>query len=284
MIQTAMSQVRRSSITKFKRTSDLAVLVLTILGAWGDRAWAHQKWLWPNVFVAENAPAWVSFDVTWGDHPFTAEEGVGEQPLWIVDSAGGRTAPDQVLIGKTKTAAEVELTKPGTYRIEAVDPPNYWTQLEVDGKQQWIQKPKNEAPAGKVTRSDLYYSKAATYVTLGEPTDLPPPAEKEPLDVVPKTHPARVRAGESLALAVLSYGKPAADARINIFGPAAAGHDPDQVIKCDEQGLALFRPDVPGRHLLACDMERPVANDPKADIYSFHVYLTLWVSPREKEK
>jgi hypothetical protein len=243
---------------------------------------AHQKWLWPNRFSADEPPVWVSFDVTWSDQPFTADQGAADQALWIVDPQGRRSAPPEAFAGKTKTTAEAELTAPGTYRLEAVDPPTYWTRLEVNGKEQWHKVPKSEAPAGKITRSDLYYSKAVAYVTVGKPSPLSAPDKKEPMDIQPQTHPSLLATGEEVALRTLLYSQPAGDAQIKVFGPSASGHDPDETIDCDDQGVAKFRPSAPGRYLVSCEMERTAKDDPKADIHSFNVFLTLWVKPAEK--
>jgi hypothetical protein len=247
-----------------------------------SRCAAHQKWLSPNFFVSEKGPVWLSFDVTWSDQPFAAEAGVGERPLWVVEPSGKRAAPPHVFVGKTKSVAEVELTQPGTYRLESVDPVSYWTRIEEDGKERWIAKPKNEVTGAKITRSDLYWSKAVAYVTLGEPTEIPPPDDAEPLAIRTDSHPNQIRAGQPLELRVLSYGKPLGKAKIKVFSPDSAGHDPEQEIACDENGIAAFEAGSPGRYLLSCESEREVADDPKADIHSFNFYLTLQVRPKSE--
>jgi uncharacterized GH25 family protein len=243
-----------------------------------DCALAHQKWLWPNAFAQDAAPAWVSFDVSWSDQPFTAGQGVGEQLLTIVGPDGNRSTPTAVFAGKTKTTAEFELTKAGTYRLEAADAPTYWTRIDAGGKEQWIKKPKTEVSSGKITRADFYYSEAIAYVTVGSTSELPTPDVKDPLEIALKTHPARITAGEEIELQVLSYGKPVENARINLFGPTTAGHDPEQMIDANKDGVARLKFAGPGRRLLSCDMERPVKDDPKTDMHSFHAYLTLSVA------
>lgn len=236
---------------------------------------AHQKWLCPNVFAAEKAPVWISFDVTWSDQPFTAERGIGDQPLWVIASDGRREAPRHVFIGKTKSVAEVELKKEGTYCLEAVDPLKYWTQIEKNGTQQWLEKSKDEVTNEKIIRADLYWSKALAYVTVGEPSDLPPPDDADPLCIVLNDHPSQLKVGTESELRVLSFGKPLPDAEIKIFSTDSSGHDPKQTIQCDSQGTAKLKLKLPGRYLLACSVERQVGDDPKADIHSFNMYLTL---------
>jgi uncharacterized GH25 family protein len=264
------------------RRSWLAICALLALLAQANPVRAHQKWLWPNVFRAEKTPAWVSFDVTWSDRAFTAEQGVGEQPLIVIDPQGERRTPPQVFVGKTKTTAEIELTKPGTYRLESVDPPTYWTRVAAEGgKERWLKRPKNEVQGERIIRSDLYYSKAVAYVTVGDPSELPASDDKDPLDIMPLSRPARLVAGDPLELRVVSYGKPVASANIKVFGPASTGHEPSQSLQCDASGVATTQCGEPGKYLFVCELERKAADDPKADIHSFNVYLTLNVQPKD---
>jgi uncharacterized GH25 family protein len=245
----------------------------------GGSCAAHQKWLLPNFFVTEKAPVWLSFDVTWSDTPFTAEAGVGTQPVSVIGPDGVSQTPTGMFVGKTKSVAEVELIKPGTYRLEAIDPLTYWTQVEKDGKEQWTRKPKNEVAGLPIKRSDLYWSKATAFVTVGEPTAVPPP-NTDPLDILLEQHPNRVTVGESLDLRVLTYGKPLPNAEIKLFAPESRGHEPSQRVTCDNDGRAAITIEAAGRFLVVCQLERKVTDDPKADLHAFNVYLTLEIRPR----
>lgn len=258
------------------RSSCALIVPLIFCGACS----AHQKWLLPNFFVAEKGPVWLSFDVTWSDRPFVAESGVGAKPLWVVQPDGRRETPPDVYVGKTKSVAEFQLSQPGTYRLESVDPLSFWTQVEKDGKKQWLQKPKNEVTSGSISRSDVYWSKALAYVSLGKPTDLPAADDSEPLDLRPTSHPNGLKVGETLSLRALSYGKPLPNTKINVFGSDAAGHEPTSVITTDADGGATYELKTAGRLLIACELEQQRPNDPKADINSFNIYLTLEINPR----
>ena len=243
---------------------------------------AHQKWLWPNRFVVEKAPAWISFDVTWSDQPFAADMGVGDKPVTVVDPEGRSASPDRTFIGKTKSTSESELTQEGTYRLESVDPLTYWTQIEKEGQPQWLKQPKGEVSGEKITRSDLYWSKAMAYVTIGKSKAMPPQPDADPLNIVPATHPNEIFAGSTLELKVLSFGKPLAKAEVKVFDVNSNGHTPVKTIQCDDQGVGKLPLVTPGQYLLACQLEREVKDDPKADIHSFNVYLTLRVQPEKK--
>ena len=213
------------------------------------QASAHQKWLWPNRFSAEKAPVWISFDATWSDEAFTPDEGVHDRPLFVVDPEGRSSSPDRVFVGKTKSTAEAELTREGTYRIESVDPLTYWSQVEKDGETQWLKKSKTEVTDLKVLRADLYWSEALAYVTVGETKDAPPYPENDPLSIVPGVHPNAIDAGQPVELKVSSYGKPVAGAELKVFDPAASGHDAEISVKCDKNGVASLPSRTPANTL-----------------------------------
>lgn len=258
----------------------LPALVLIALSS--QPSSAHEKWLWPNRFTFEKPPAVVSFDVTWSDTPFAAEEAVGDRPITVVDPEGRRSSPDRVFIGKTKTTAEAELLQEGTYRLESVDPLAYWTQIEKEGQPQWLKQSKGEIAADqKVTRSDLYWSKAMAYVTVGKGAAMPPQLEADPLNIVPAAHPNEIVAGSKLKVKVLSYGKPVAKADVKVFDTTTNGHTPIATIKCDEEGEGDFDLKSAGLYLFSCQLEKEVKDDPKADIHSFNVYLTLFVQAKK---
>jgi uncharacterized GH25 family protein len=237
--------------------------------------------LWPNRFVVEKAPTWISFDVTWSDRPFEAEEGVNDRPLAVVDPDGRSSAPDRALVGRTKSTAEAELKREGTYRLESIDPLTFWTQVERDGKSQWLKKPKSEVTGERVTRADLYWSKALAYVTVGK-SSAATSLDADPLAISLTTHPNGIAAGKPVEFKVLSYGKPVERAELKVFDSKASGHDPSATIKCDETGVGKLAFESPGRYLVACQLEREAKDDPNADVHSFNVYLTLSVLPTKE--
>jgi uncharacterized GH25 family protein len=243
---------------------------------------AHQKWLWPNHFVVEKPPAWISFDVTWSDQPFEPDMGVNDRPITVIDPEGRSSAPDRTFIGKTKSTAEAELIQEGTYRLESVDPLAYWTQVEKEGQPQWLKQPKGELNDQKITRSDLYWSKALAYVTVGKSSSQPRQSKGDPLSIVLAAHPNEITAESPVELKVLSYGKPVDRAEIKVFDINSTGHTPVKAITCDDQGAGKVEFEKSGRYMLACQLEREVKDDPKADIHSFNVYLTLQILPAKK--
>jgi uncharacterized GH25 family protein len=96
------------------------------------------------------------------------------------------------------------------------------------------------------------------------------------------THPNEITAGNPVEFKVLSYGKPVEHAEIKMFDSNSDGDAPTKTVKCDDRGAGKLEFDAPGLYLLACQLEREVKDDPKADIHSFNVYLTLQVQPAKK--
>lgn len=259
--------------------------VAWLLAAWllAVPANAHQKWLWPNRFEAEKGPVQLSFDVSWSDRPFTAEDGVGDKPLNVVEPRGRSTSPERTFVGKTKSTAECELSQPGTYRLESIDPLAYWSKVETDGQTKWLKLGKDELGDKKSLRSDLYWSKAIAYVTLGEPTPSPG-LDTDPLSIATSLHPNAIEAGQPLTVTVRTFGSPLPAAKVSVFHQSSEGHEPLYSAACNQAGQGELKLDMPGMYLLACEHEQKVTDDPKADLHSFNVYLTLLARPNTAAK
>jgi hypothetical protein len=280
----AVMKLRDVASRASSHVSQFAVLPALLIVCAASPSAAHQKWLWPSHFFVEKAPVWLSFDITWSDIAFGAEKGVGEQPISVVDPTGQRQTPASVFTGRTKSTAEFEATKDGTYRLEAVDPLTYWTRIERDGQEKWLKKPKDEVAEAKITRADYYWAKAVAYVTVGKHTEIAPPDKTDPLDLVLSSHPNEITARDEFEISALTYGEPLPDAQIKVFGPNATGHEPEQIVTCNSKGWGKLRFGVVGKHLVVCELERQVTDDPHADMHSFHFYLTIDVHPpNEKE-
>ena len=264
----------------------LAVLMRATLfllfAATAIRCPAHQKWLWPNTFAVNEGSAWVSVDATWSDTPFTAESGLGEQELRVAPPTGDAYAPTKVFTGKTKTTFELELSKPGAYRLDAIDPATYWTQVERSGKKIWLKKPAKEVVGEKIVRSDLYWSIASAYVTVGAPGSDFPTARNDLLCLVPKVHPNAIAIGKPLQLTVYSRGKPLPGVVVKSFNSNSTGHKPLEVVSSNKEGVCIFEPKSPGLYLFACEWEQKKPNDPLADLHSYNAYLTINVLPEPR--
>ncbi|MEM9488806.1 MAG: DUF4198 domain-containing protein [Myxococcota bacterium] len=245
---------------------------------------AHQQWVLPNFFVAqsEDKSVWLGFEHALGDQRFVPSVGPGPALLWVNGPGDELTSPSFVYTGKTRTLGEIELTKPGTYRITAEEPQAYWTKVKDGEKSQWLRLPRDRVIGKTIEVSKRYWAKAITYVTFRTQTTGPLAMQKDPLELLPIDHPNSIRAGQSFRLRVLTEGQPLAGKEIKVFDDAGHGHDASATFKSRTDGQAVLRFARPGRYLLSVNNEVPANGDPGADAYVYSVYLMVEVQPRTR--
>ena len=241
---------------------------------------AHQAWVLPNFFEAAQSPVWLSFDVSWSDHLFHAgHTGSSLNELQVIGSDGESLTLAGKFEGKTKIVGEVELTREGTYRIEASAPPTYWTRVATDQGEKWLRKSKDQVQGAKVVRADLYWSKAVTFVTVGKRSKTPSSAGKDPLELELLDNPADWNRGQKFRLRVLAQGKAVAEQAVKVFAEGADSHEPMLVSTSDQQGVCVLKLDKPGKYLFVAQQETAAKDDPKTDLYSYNFYLLVNMIP-----
>ena len=239
-------------------------------------AQSHQAWVFPNFFEAPQAPVWLSFDVTWGDHLFVAgQAGSGLNELRVVGYDGHDITLANRFVGKTKIVGEVQLTREGTYRVEASAPATYWSRIVTSEGEKWLRKSKDQVRGSEIARADLYWSKAVVFVTVGKPSDVARRSGEDPLELELLEHPNQLTAGMIIKLRALSQGEAVSGQEIKVFAEAADSHKPMLAGMSDKQGLCELKLDEPGRYLLVAQQETTVKDDPKADIFSYNFYLLI---------
>ena len=181
----------------------IPVALLAMQTSFLPRAHAHQRWVLPNFFVTdtEEDTVWLGFEYTLGDQRFAPSLGPGPSMVWVTGPVDERTTPSFVFTGKTRTVAEIELKKPGTYRVATEHPEIYWTQV-VDGeKKRWLRMSRDRAAGKKIETSKRYWSKTLTYVTFRTETTGPLAARGDPLELVALDHPNAIRAKQPFRVA-----------------------------------------------------------------------------------
>ncbi|MCG8417057.1 MAG: DUF4198 domain-containing protein [Proteobacteria bacterium] len=245
---------------------------------------AHQQWVMPNFFVSESDgnSVWLGFEHTLGDRRFVPSVGPGPAMLWVTGPDDEHTAPSFVSTGKTRTLAEIELTRPGTYRITAEEPEAYWTKIKDGDERRWLRLPRDRVVGKTIEVSKRYWAKAITYVTFRQQTTGPLAAQGDPLELVPIDHPSAIRAGKPFRLQVLAKGQSLSGQEIKVYDEAGHGHDATMTLLSRADGKAQLRLTKPGRYLLSVRREVPASGDPGADAYSYSVYLMIEVQPRTR--
>ncbi|MEM7284436.1 MAG: DUF4198 domain-containing protein [Pseudomonadota bacterium] len=244
------------------KTIEIFLLALVTFGV-QTAAHAHYQWLSPNFFVDSREKAWLSFDHTFGDQRFHPDSGPSSYyRWWIVGPDGLRRSFPNMYLGKTKTVGEVELTEPGTYRLEAEEAFMSWTLLKIDGKDVWQPGRRDDFTDSEVVSSRLYFNKSMAYVTLGTETDSVLEMSGDPLEILFSDHPNKARPGGSLGIRVMANGAPLANQEVNIFAEGGSGHDATDVCTTDKQGQCRIRTKTTGRFLLAT---RRTLDEPQGD-------------------
>ena len=248
-------------------------------------AHAHQQWLLPNFFVSDSKDdsVWLGFEHALGDRRFIPSAGPGPAQLWVTGPNDEWTSPKFVYTGKTRTVAEIELEKPGTYKLAAEEPEAHWTRLVEGKKKRWVRTSRDRVVGKKFDMSKRYWAKAIAYVTFRTQTQGPLAAAGDPLELVPLDHPNAAVAGPPFRLRVLAAGAPLASASLKVYGEATEGHDPTMTLKSDTDGHATIKFPKPGRYLISVRHEVPAKDDPKADAYSYSVHLMIDVASRSRK-
>ena len=242
---------------------------------------AHQQWLAPNFFSQDGDSAWLSFDHTFGDQRFQAGSAPGlYYQWWVVEPEGRKRSVPFLFGGRTKTVGEVELTKPGTYRLEAEEPNMVWTKLKVEGKDTWQPGSRAAFEGREIVESKIYFAKALAYVSLGPISQTVVGRTGDPIEIVFQQHPNEIRAGRGFGVTLSSFGEPVAEHEIRLFSDRSQGHDPMRTCATDDEGSCEFVPENPGRYLLTARMEGSTPDDPDTDGFSYSVSVTLEVGAR----
>lgn len=184
-------------------------------------AQAHKAWLQPSQTVlAGNAP-WVTVDAAVSNDLFYFNHvPLRTDNLTITAPDGSIVAPQNSATGKYRTVFDVELTKPGTYRIGVVN--NYvMGQWEENGQPKRWRGTQAEFATGvpknaKNLQISQSVSRVETFVTSGTPSEAALKPSGVGLELVPVTHPNDLFAGEEARFRLQVDGKPASGLDVEI--------------------------------------------------------------------
>jgi uncharacterized GH25 family protein len=196
------------------RTALLATAVLAAVCVPGT-ALAVRNWVTPSSTVLSGANAWITVDAATSDQLYFPNlRPLRIETIEILDSEGQPVAPVNGTTGKFRSTFDLQLTKPGTYKIAAVthDVIASWT---ADGAvkrfrgtaQEFVKQVPADAADLRTVRNLGRYE---TFVTRDKPTTTVFKATGKGLEMAPITHPADVVVGEPARFRFLLDGKPAA--------------------------------------------------------------------------
>ena len=177
-------------------------------------ALAARDWVLPSTTVLSGSNAWVTIDAATSDELyFPNMRPLRVETIQVLDSEGQPVTPENPSMGKFRSTLDVQLTRPGTYKIAAVSTSVMasWTDGgEVKRFRGTGEDFAKQVPASAVDLKTIRITnRSETFVTRDGPTSEVFKPTGQGLELVPVTHPSDVIVGEAARFRFLLDGKPA---------------------------------------------------------------------------
>ena len=258
-------------------------VMLALVPAVSDAA---RAWLLPSQTVVARSGGWVAVDAASADDLFSVNQGALPIDGLVVTGPDGQTvAPQSPFKSRSRSTFDLELRQPGTFRIAVADT-QVSARWEEDGKPKRWRGTAAEAaaniPAGAAKLEvEETQRRVETFVTVGTPSELKPPAGKG-LDLVTLSHPNDLYRGEAAKFRVLLDGKPAPELEVEIIAGGTRYRDaPEEMrIKTDPAGEFSVTWPAAGLYWLDIGIEDARVSVPAAKKRHVSYNATLEVLPQ----
>lgn len=228
---------------------------------------AHRAWILPGATVLSGEAPWVTFDAAVSNdifhtdyHPLRAEG------LSATGPGGEPVALQNVATGRFRTTFDLELSRPGTYKVFAAShglsaswkdngERRFWPPrgqpFSAEGFARNVPKQADQLAVTQFSRRN------ETFVTAGAPSDTALTPTGVGLELVPITHPNDLFAGESAQFRLLIDGEPAAGAEITVLPAGMRYRDNQNAITTTSgpEGRFDIRWPEAGRYFLEAEYE-----------------------------
>ncbi|AYV44983.1 DUF4198 domain-containing protein [Caulobacter flavus] len=199
----------------------LALTAATVALTLPLAAHAHRAWFVPSATVLSGDGAWVTVDAAISNELFYPDHRAMRVDGVVITTPDGTTEPlKNAATGQYRSVFDVELAKPGTYKIGTASNSVMasWTENgEVKRFRGSADDFAKQVPAGAADLKTIKsFNRNETFVTRGAPTDTVLKPTGKGLELVPVTHPNDVVATEAATFKFLIDGKPAADLEVTI--------------------------------------------------------------------
>ncbi|WP_297512810.1 DUF4198 domain-containing protein [uncultured Caulobacter sp.] len=229
----------------------LAVVALGATAILPAAAHAGRNWVAPSTTVLSGPNAWVTFDAASSDDLFFPDlRPLPITSITVLDADGQPVQPSSPSMGKFRSTFDVQVTKPGTWKVASVTTSIMasWTENgEVKRFRGSGEDFAKQVPAGaadlKTIRS---VSRSETFVTRDKPTDAALKPTGQGLELQAVTHPSDVVATEPATFKLLIDGKPAAGLEVTLmrgYDRWSAKGEAETVVKTGPDGA--FKITVP---------------------------------------
>lgn len=269
--------------TKMKAVALASVMAMGLAAT--TTAQAHPRWVLPSHFtVSKEGGDWLTFDVTASHGTFVFDKPAGSDQAFVVMPDGRSERPNFVVRGKRRSMFDFFFTEEGTHKVAINNQPSYYTQYKAGRRDtvKWARA--NKAERGDVLPeqardvvTQLSYTRAESYITVGMPTDKALEIEGKMLEMKPVTHPSDIIEGEPVTFQFFFNGEPqeGVTAEITREGTMYRNHQEQIDVVSDKDGKVIFTPEVAGRYLMKANYKGELKDSPLADKASANVHLTF---------
>ncbi|CAH1523928.1 putative exported protein [Vibrio jasicida] len=269
--------------TKMKAVALASVMAMGLAAA--TTAQAHPRWVLPSHFtVSKEGGDWLTFDVTASHGTFVFDKPAGSEQAFVIMPDGRSERPNFVVRGKRRSMFDFYFEEEGTHKVAINNQPSYYTQYKAGRRDtvKWAKASKADRASvipekARDVVTQLSYTRAESYVTVGMPTEKALEIEGKLLEMKPITHPSDIIEGEEVTFQFFFNGEPqqGVTAEITREGTLYRNHQEQIDVVSDKDGKITFTPDVAGRYLMKANYKGELKNDPLADKASMNVHLTF---------
>ncbi|WP_191116977.1 DUF4198 domain-containing protein [Vibrio campbellii] len=269
--------------TKMKAVALASVVAMGLAAA--TTAQAHPRWVLPSHFtVSKEGGDWLTFDVTASHGTFVFDKPAGSEQAFVIMPDGRSERPNFVVRGKRRSMFDFYFEEEGTHKVAINNQPSYYTQYKAGRRDtvKWAKASKADRASvipekARDVVTQLSYTRAESYVTVGMPTEKALEIEGKLLEMKPLTHPSDIIEGEEVIFQFFFNGEPqqGVTAEITREGTLYRNHQEQIDVVSDKDGKITFTPEVAGRYLMKANYKGELKNDPLADKASANVHLTF---------
>ncbi|WHP65909.1 DUF4198 domain-containing protein [Vibrio harveyi] len=269
--------------TKMKAVALASVMAMGLATA--TTAQAHPRWVLPSHFtVSKEGGDWLTFDVTASHGTFVFDKPAGSDQAFVIMPDGRSERPNFVVRGKRRSMFDFYFEEEGTHKVAINNQPSYYTQYKAGRRDtvKWARASKADRASvipekARDVVTQLSYTRAESYVTVGMPTEKALEIEGKLLEMKPITHPSDIIEGEAVTFQFFFNGEPqqGVTAEITREGTLYRNHQEQMDVVSDKEGKITFTPEVAGRYLMKANYKGELKNDPLADKASVNVHLTF---------
>lgn len=269
--------------TKMKAVALASVMAMGLAAA--TTAQAHPRWVLPSHFtVSKEGGDWLTFDVTASHGTFVFDKPAGSDQAFVIMPDGRLERPNFVVRGKRRSMFDFYFEEEGTHKVAINNQPSYYTQYKAGRRDtvKWARASKADRASvipekARDVVTQLSYTRAESYVTVGMPTEKALEIEGKLLEMKPITHPSDIIEGEAVTFQFFFNGEPqqGVTAEITREGTLYRNHQEQMDVVSDKEGKITFTPEVAGRYLMKANYKGELKNDPLADKASVNVHLTF---------